>query len=154
MSFGRFRNFIENRCQNGSQNDSKIEPWAQKGRHFEILGALFGAWFFDEFSSSSGPKIRKMGPRSSKRQSFRRPGGMSRAAGGSFGGVMNCKLLVKFRNGQKVLGKKLAVNLPELQTVSSTPCSPAGSGWRIAYAHSAEPRFRERGAWGEKEEEE
>jgi len=50
MSFGRFRNLIENRCRNGSQNDSKIEPWAPKGRHFEILGCLLGCLIFDEFS--------------------------------------------------------------------------------------------------------
>ena len=45
--FGKVPKIIENRCQNGSQNDPKIDIWAIGVRIFEILGRFLRGLIFD-----------------------------------------------------------------------------------------------------------
>ena len=48
--FGKVVKFIENRCQNGSQNDPKIDIWAMGVCIFEILACFLRGPILDEFS--------------------------------------------------------------------------------------------------------
>ena len=70
----------------GAQMTPHMDEKSSLGRFVVILGGLLRSpsfwWYWDR--QKSAPQIRKWVPRSSKRQSFRRPRGMRGASGGPY----------------------------------------------------------------------
>ena len=92
--YDKIENFMKIDAQMVPKSHPKIDIWAIRASTFEVLGGFGRVLIFDEFwdgqkVDQKWQKCDQVRPKGKVFQSFRRPGGMSGGAGGSFRGVRN-----------------------------------------------------------------